>query len=74
MTKKNSKKTEAVAQKCFVKKVFLKISRNSQENTCARVSFLNEAAGPATLFKKETLAQVFSFSFFYRAPPVAASE
>ena len=31
--------TEAVAQKCSVKKVFLKISKNFQENTCARVSF-----------------------------------
>ena len=31
---------EAVAQRCSVKKVFLKISQNSQENNCARVSFL----------------------------------
>ena len=31
---------EAVAQICSVKKVFLEISQNSQENTCARVSFL----------------------------------
>ena len=29
-----------VAQSCSVKKVFLVISQNSQENTCARVSFL----------------------------------
>ena len=28
---------EAVAQRCSVKKVFLRISQNSQENTCARV-------------------------------------
>ena len=33
-------KAEAVVQKCSVKKVFLEISLNSQENTCARVSFL----------------------------------
>ena len=32
--------SEAVAQRCFVKKVFLDISQNSQENTGARVSFL----------------------------------
>ena len=32
--------TKAVAQKCSVKKVFLEISQNSQESTCARVSFL----------------------------------
>ena len=31
---------EAVARRCSVKKVFLEISQNSQENTCARVSFL----------------------------------
>ena len=31
---------EAVAQRCPVKKVFLEISQNSQENTCARVSLL----------------------------------
>ena len=34
------RKLEAVVQKCSVKKVFLEISQNSQENTCARVSFL----------------------------------
>ena len=34
------KRTEAVARRCSVKKVFLEISQNSQENTCARVSFL----------------------------------
>ena len=32
--------TEAVIQRCSVKKVFLRISQISQENTCARVSFL----------------------------------
>ena len=31
---------EALVQTCSVKKVFLEISQNSQENTCARVSFL----------------------------------
>ena len=31
---------EAVAQRCSVKNVFLEISQNSQEYTCARVSFL----------------------------------
>ena len=33
------KLSEAVVQKCSVKKVFLEISQNSQENNCARVSF-----------------------------------
>ena len=32
--------TEAVVQRCSVKKVFLKISQNSQKNMCARTSFL----------------------------------
>ena len=32
---------EAVIRRCFVKKVILEISQNSQENTCARNSFLN---------------------------------
>ena len=31
---------EAGAQRCSVKMVFLEISQSSQENTCARVSFL----------------------------------
>ena len=35
---------EAVVQRCFGKKMFLEISQNSQENTCARVSF-NKVAG-----------------------------
>ena len=37
--------------------MFLEISQRSQENTCARVSFLIK------LHKKETLAQVFSCEF-----------
>ena len=45
--------SEAVARRCSVKKVFLKISQNSQERTCARVSV------PATLLKKR-LTQAFS--------------
>ena len=32
--------TEAIAQRCSIKKMLLEISQNSQENTCARVSFL----------------------------------
>ena len=33
---------EAVVQRCSVKKAFLEFSQNSQENTCARVSFLEK--------------------------------
>ena len=32
--------SEAVARRCSIKKVLLEISHNSQENTCASVSFL----------------------------------
>ena len=33
---------EVVFQTCSVKKVFLEISQHSQENTCARASFLKK--------------------------------
>ena len=36
----HSENLEAVVQRCSVKKAFLEISQNSQENTCAKVSFL----------------------------------
>ena len=56
---------EAVAQTCSVKKVLLEISQNSQENTCASVSFLIklQSLGLQLYEKKETLAQVFSWEF-----------
>ena len=70
---------EAVVQRCSVKKVFLEISQNSRENTCARVSFLLKLLA-CNFIKKETLAKVFSCefyeifksSFFYRTPLVTA--
>ena len=56
--------TEAVARRCSVKKVFLEISQNSQENTCVIVSFLIKLQAWACNFiKKETLALVFSCEF-----------
>ena len=74
--RKSLPNTEAVAQKCSVKKVFLEISQNLQGNTRARVSFLFKK-----FIKKETLAPVFSWgfceisknNFSYRTPLVAAS-
>ena len=59
--------SEAVAQRCSVKKVFLEISQNSQENTCARDSFLIE---PATLLKKDLWYRYFPVNFakFLRTP------
>ena len=58
------KDSEAAVQRCSVKRVFLEISQNSQENTCARVSFLIKLQAEACNFiKKETLAQVSSCEF-----------
>ena len=37
---KNKRPSEAATRGVLWKKVFLEISQNSQENTCARVSFL----------------------------------
>ena len=59
------------ARRCSVKTVFLDILQNSQENTCARVSFLIKLQTEAWNFtKKETLAQGFSVNFakFLRIP------
>ena len=47
------KKTEAVAQRYAMKKMFLEISQNSQVNRPQACNFI----------KKETLAQVFSCEF-----------
>ena len=56
--------TEAVVRRCSVKKMFLNISQNSQENTCARCSFLIKLQSwRLQLFKREILAQVFSCEF-----------
>ena len=74
--------SEAVARRCSVKKVFSEISKNSQENTCARVSFLIKLQAEACNFiKRETLGQVFSCEFCkiskntfpYRTPSVSVS-
>ena len=71
--------TEAVTWRCSVENVSLKILQNSQENTCARISFLISWWPEAGSFiKKESLAQVFSYefcemfkkTFFYRTPTV----
>ena len=70
---------KGVTQICSVNKELLKNSRNSQENTCARVSFLITLQAKAcNLIKKETLAQalfrkILKNTFFYRTPLVPAS-
>ena len=52
-------------RRCSIKKVaFPVISKNSQENSCARVTFLIKLKASACNFiKKETLAQVLSCEF-----------
>ena len=73
---------EAVVLSGSVENVFLEISQNSQQNICARVSFLKKLQAVGTGFwYSESLAQLFSckFSeiymntFFYRTPLVTAS-
>ena len=60
MTARNCKQPPEI----FCKKVVLKISQNSQENTCARVSFTISCKPQACkFFTKETLTQVFYCKF-----------
>ena len=49
--------SEVVVRMCSVKKMFLEISQNSEENMGVRVSFL------LNFIKIETLAQLFSVNF-----------
>ena len=48
-----------------VKKVFLEISQNSQENTCARVSFLIKLQVPGL---KVEFCEISKNTFSYRTP------
>ena len=55
---------EAVVRMCSVKKVFLEISHDSQENTCVSDSFLIKLqARPATLLKKSLWHMCFPVNF-----------
>ena len=55
--------SESVTWGCSVKKVFSKISQNSQENTCARVSVLIKLQTLGNFLRQEALPQVFSYEF-----------
>ena len=46
-----------VVQRCSLKKAFLKISRNSQGNTCARVPFLIKLQASGLRTPKNTFLQ-----------------
>ena len=73
---------EAAVQRCSVKTVFLESSQNSQENTCARVSFLIklQVSGLQLYYKRDSgtdvsceFCKIFKNTFSYRAPQVADS-
>ena len=79
---------EAVVRRCSVEKVFLESSQNSQENTCARVSFLIKlqarkhlCQGLQLYYKRDSGTGVFLWIFYelskdnfsYKTLPVAAS-
>ena len=72
---------EAVVLRCSIKKMFLEISQNSLEKTCARDFFLIDSClRPATLLKRASgtgvfleFSKIFKNTFFNRTPPVAAS-
>ena len=56
---------EAANGVVLYEKEFLEFQQNSQENTCARVSFLIKLQTPAcNIIKKEILAQVFYCEFY----------
>ena len=58
-----------------MKKLFLEVSQNSQENTCASVSFLIklQAKFLRTPFLTEVAGEISKNTFSYRTPAVAAS-
>ena len=61
MWKKHGVPGKGSQQRCFIKKLFVKISQYSQENIFVRVSFLIrfQVFGPATLLKTEFSTSVF---------------
>ena len=60
MVKMISDSTDAALLRCSLKKVFLKISLNSQIKTCVEPLFNNVASLRLAALLKKTLAQMFS--------------
>ena len=58
--------TGAVTWRCSIKKVILEISQNSQENVCARFSFLIKLSSCK-------FCEISNNKFSYRTPPAASS-
>ena len=52
-----------VALRCSVKKLLLKVSQNSQGNTCVRVTFLRTLKAPVTLLIKRLQHMCFPVNF-----------
>ena len=73
-------KTEAVAWRCSVKKLFLEISENSQENASFLIKLQALFLMPATLLKKRlwhrcspvNFGEISKNTFFQRTSLVAA--
>ena len=66
--------SETVVRRCSVKEVFLKISKNLQENTCAIVSFKIKLQASGCLrfvgdklVLRDAVANLTKEQFFYRA-------
>ena len=57
--------SEAVVRRCCIKKMFLKISQISHENTCARASFSKklQASGLQIYLKRDSGTGVFLWNF-----------
>ena len=62
--------TEAVARRCSVRKVLLKILQNSQENTCAGVSFLMKLQAYRTPAVDASVNRTSLFDCFMEIVPV----
>ena len=54
---------DTVSRRCSVKKMFLGLSQNSQENICARVSLQSCMPQSATLLKKKLWHRCFPVNF-----------
>ena len=71
-TKKKKERTEAVARRCSIKKVFLEILQNSQESDWARLppayNFILKEALPQLLSCE--FCKISKNTFYCRTPPV----
>ena len=56
--------SRSIHQRCSIKEVFLRISQNSQENFCVKISFLVKLqAEPATLLKRILWHRCYAVNF-----------